>query len=95
MPTCKSLQDNKYTKNGMLREFAINLSHSNPRKQADRIWFWSEGIKQTKESINLLSEPRAKRTPLWKIGRLTLAPIMLGGVMLNPASLPKYVLSLY
>ena len=69
MPTCKSLQDNKYTKDGMLREFAINLSHNNPRKRTDRIWFWSEGIKQTQEAINLLSEPRAKRTPLWKIGR--------------------------
>ena len=69
MPTCKSLQDNKYTKDGMLREVAINLSHNNPRKRTDRIWFWSEGIKQTQEAINLLSEPRAKRTPLWKIGR--------------------------
>ena len=53
----------------MLREFAINLSHSNPRKRADRIWFWSDGIKQTQESIDLLAEPQAKRTPLWKIGR--------------------------
>ena len=69
MAAFKSLQENKYTKDGMLREFAINLSHSDPRKRADRIWFWSDGIKQTQESINLLTEPQVKRTPLWKIGR--------------------------
>lgn len=39
------------------------------RKRLDRIWFWSDGIKRMQESIDLLTTPGIKRTPLEKIGR--------------------------
>ena len=63
------IHESKYTKDGMLREFANSINHSSPRKRADRIWFWSDGIKQTQESLDLLSKAYGKRMPLWKIGR--------------------------
>ena len=59
----------KYKKHGMLDKCTHIPLQDKLHKRLTRYWFWSDGIQQTQESIDLLSEPDAIRTPIWKIGR--------------------------
>ena len=60
---------NFYTKSATNRAIAQPFSQDKGHKRVDRIWFWSDGIKQTQESIDLLATPDICRMPLGKIGR--------------------------